>query len=33
MVFTPSLDEDKRVVWSCSAELIEAAVLPQGCRG
>lgn len=33
MVFTPSQGEDKRVVWNCSAEGIEANVLPSGCQG
>jgi Zn-dependent protease with chaperone function/Tfp pilus assembly major pilin PilA len=32
LVFTPSLDRDKRVVWQCAAEHLAADVVPSECR-
>jgi Zn-dependent protease with chaperone function len=32
IVFTPRLDENKRVVWRCASEEIPARVLPPECR-
>ena len=32
LVFTPSLDEGKRMVWKCSAEDLNVQALPQDCR-
>jgi Zn-dependent protease with chaperone function/Tfp pilus assembly major pilin PilA len=32
LVFTPSLDERKRIVWKCGAEDLAAQVLPPDCR-
>ena len=32
LVFSPSLDDDKRVVWRCSGENLAAAAVPAGCR-
>ena len=32
LVFTPSLGEDKRLVWTCSASELAPTVLPPGCR-
>jgi hypothetical protein len=32
LTFTPSIDANKRIVWSCGAEDIQAAALPPDCR-
>jgi hypothetical protein len=32
LVFTPSLDEGKRMVWKCSAEDLNVQALPPDCR-
>ncbi len=32
LVFSPSLDADKHVVWRCSGENLAAAAVPAGCR-
>jgi Zn-dependent protease with chaperone function/Tfp pilus assembly major pilin PilA len=32
LTFTPSLGEDKRIAWACSADNILAGALPQGCH-
>ena len=32
LTFTPSLDENKRIVWKCSAEDLTAQQLPPDCR-
>ena len=32
LVFTPSLSDDKRVVWTCSASELAARLLPPDCR-
>lgn len=32
LVFTASLDQDKRMVWKCSAEGLNLAALPRDCR-
>ncbi|SHN36199.1 Zn-dependent protease with chaperone function [Duganella sacchari] len=32
IAFTPSVDENKRVVWQCAGEEIPASVLPPECR-
>jgi Zn-dependent protease with chaperone function/type II secretory pathway pseudopilin PulG len=33
IVFVPSLDVNKRIVWRCSSREIKAEALPQNCRG
>ena len=32
IVFTPRLDENKRVVWRCASDEIPARLLPPECR-
>jgi len=32
LVFKPSLDDNKRVVWHCSAENLKPGMAPPGCR-
>lgn len=32
LVFEPSMDENKRIAWACTAEGIRPAALPQDCR-
>jgi hypothetical protein len=32
LVFSPSLDANKRVVWRCSGENLATTALPAGCR-
>ena len=32
LVFSPSLDGNKRVVWRCSAENLAQTALPPSCR-
>jgi len=32
LVFSPSLDANKRVVWRCSGENLAQTALPAGCR-
>ena len=32
LVFSPSLDAEKRVVWRCSGENLAAAAVPEACR-
>jgi hypothetical protein len=32
LVFTASLDQDKRMVWKCSAEGLNLEALPRDCR-
>jgi Zn-dependent protease with chaperone function/type II secretory pathway pseudopilin PulG len=33
LVFVPSLDQNKRVVWRCAGETLEQRYLPQSCGG
>jgi Zn-dependent protease with chaperone function/Tfp pilus assembly major pilin PilA len=32
LVFEPSMDENKRIAWACTAEGIRPTALPQGCK-
>ena len=32
LTFTPLLDDDKRIVWKCSAEDLASQQLPPDCR-
>ena len=32
LVFEPSMDENKRIAWACTAEGIRPTALPQDCR-